>query len=445
MYPDVTPDLYAVTHPIVAPETGTLVLTDIPFTYTKHRKPPVRVVGRPFWSTDRVGTVRCMTARYAHQNKARSGGILWDALKTVLGPVSFQLDFEESFVFFANMMGSLNEKKTWRKIVDELRWLHDMPNNVQIDFFVKTFTKVASHDAGCDKAGQGVSAWPKEYVYCFGVVARALERALVKVLPSSFFFASGLNDQEMAPVLCAWATGMGKSFHCINDFSRFDSTQGQGSLDFEIRLYRALGMPDDLAEMYALVRRKWSLSIRGARFSTGHMRNSGEAFTMLGNSVYNLAALCVMFPDMVGCCVKGDDSIIALPSEKSIEGASERALSIGALAKVETPLVCDFISYLITSFGVFPFAHRLLGRLVCKPHEDSNLVQALQDSYLAWLEQLGVLRAPRAHLWAVVESQAAHVSVEEAECVIATLVAFSRGADLSRYTYSPLVFQLGSE
>lgn len=99
-----------------------------------------------------------------------------------------------------------------------------------------------------------------------------------------------------------------------NDFSKYDKSQHEVLLRFEIMLYSYLGVPADLLEIWYEAHRRSTLcdKTHGVSMKTEFQRKSGDAVTFLGNTVCLLAvtAACYDFRNIRLGLFAGDDSLL---------------------------------------------------------------------------------------------------------------------------------------
>lgn len=99
-----------------------------------------------------------------------------------------------------------------------------------------------------------------------------------------------------------------------NDFSKYDKSQHETLLRFEIMLYEMLGVPKDLLDTWYESHRRSTLKDKsnGVRMRTEFQRKSGDAVTFLGNTVCLLAvtAACYDLNNVRLGLFAGDDSLL---------------------------------------------------------------------------------------------------------------------------------------
>jgi hypothetical protein len=161
-----------------------------------------------------------------------------------------------------------------------------------------------------------------------------------------------------------------------NDFERFDQSQDEGPLAFELNLMRLLNIDEELIDLYT-----W-LKINAKCFlgHMGVMRMSGEFSTFLFNTYVNIAYTYLRYdiPEGTPAAFAGDDSsICSLVSTKLEFSKYERQLALRGKPNVsDAPSFC---SWRLTPDGVFKDPRLLHIKL--EIHDQFGDLDNVADSY----------------------------------------------------------------
>ncbi|QYF50223.1 MAG: non-structural polyprotein [Zhejiang orthohepevirus] len=248
----------------------------------------------------------------------------------------------------------------------------------RITFFQKDCAKFTLDDPVMHgKVGQGISAWPKTLCALFGPWFRAIEKHLVAALPPGYYYGDLYTEADLhRSVLCA------PTDHLVfeNDFSEFDSTQNNVSLDLECELMRRFGMPDWMVALYHLVRSYWLLVAPKEALRGCWKKHSGEPGTLLWNTVWNMTVLHHVYeferPSVL--CFKGDDSVVVCETVRTRPEGASLVAECGLKMKDKTGPCGAFSNLLIfPGAGVVCDLLRQWGRLTDKNWGPD--IQRMQD------------------------------------------------------------------
>nr|WAQ80609.1 MAG: RNA-dependent RNA polymerase [Fish-associated hepevirus] len=381
-----------------------------------------------FRASDRVTAVRTLAERYGRLPVKADPETLLRGLYN-LGFEPIPITNDEVWMGFVDQCSALVEKKTHMRIIKDMRQLQDISGRPNFDFIIKTFGKFIKDDPlTAEKAGQGISCWSKEFVHFFGAFARALALAVERSFPPNVLFCFGEKDSIMSTVLSEFALAHEGCYIYCNDFTAFDSTQTRGATMMESKVYKLLGLPEELAELYVSIRASYKLSHPAASYITSWKRCSGETFTLLGNTIYNLA-VCGLCCVPAAIAVKGDDSLIYCRDVVDERLFADTAASVGALAKLEHPDVPEFIGYLVHSMVTVPDPVRALCRFLGKSHEQPDklveMCRGLYDRFSdrAWRssDAYGTACGMVAKFW--------NITTEQAELLLSAVYCYKDGCD----------------
>lgn len=162
---------------------------------------------------------------------------------------------------------------------------------------------------------QTIAYHSKEINAIFCPVFREIKDRLLKVLGEKFLIFCDQSPDEFADLISTrFSADMFYRPHMEVDMSKFDKSQGSAALDFEIMIMRSFGVPDYLLELWYEAHHNSILVDRdnGLRVKLVYQRKSGDASTFLGNTMFLMAVLSLLF-DMSTCdfaAFSGDDSIL---------------------------------------------------------------------------------------------------------------------------------------
>nr|QTE76060.1 nonstructural protein [Bat hepatitis E virus] len=248
----------------------------------------------------------------------------------------------------------------------------------RITFFQKdcnkfTLDEVVAHG----KVGQGISAWPKTLCALFGPWFRAIEKRVVAQLPAGWFYGDLYTEADLHAHCIAVPPGT-QVFE--NDFSEFDSTQNNVSLDFECQLLRETEMPEWMVRLYWLQRAYWTLVGPNTALRGCWKKHSGEPGTLLFNTIWNMVVVnaCFTFNESVVHVYKGDDSMVLCRSFEQSGDAAHLITSCGLKLKQKFGPIGVFSHFIcVPTQGIVRDLFRQWGRLTEKNFSDSDRMEDL--------------------------------------------------------------------
>jgi hypothetical protein len=173
-----------------------------------------------------------------------------------------------------------------------------------------------------------------------------------------------------------------------NDFTEYDSSQSELTIQFESDiLLLACGNPE-LVELYKEHRTNWNTSTPGLVHMRGYAKkHSGEPFTIDFNTILNIA-ICGAIYEFDGlCCAlfKGDDSLI-MAGAIGLNKFAERKLSeFGFESKVIQRDVCEFTGYVVTEYGFYPDYVRRFIKAISKCFVDEEDFLEMQNAIVDYV------------------------------------------------------------
>lgn len=230
-----------------------------------------------------------------------------------------------------------------------------------------------------DKHGQGISAWTKMANLVCAAHVRYFDELLPFLIKPNVQLAYGQSDRDLSVFFLRYSNELqDKSvIKFMNDFSEFDCSQEKRGLEAIEFMYLSCGMNPISVAFMMTMRSKWRLSMRfndkvytaQAVLEGAYQQHSGQVHTLGSNTIYNMAAMgmCYDFGDYICASFKGDDSLVLCHRARIITQRNTPVYKrAGFKFKVETPLIAEFISNIVTPFGFVPDLLRRVTRVVSK-------------------------------------------------------------------------------
>jgi len=207
----------------------------------------------------------------------------------------------------------------------------------------------------------------------FGWVARYITRVILDMAPPNMFIYLTRSPAD----LDAWCK---KNWRDVpsqaNDFTAYDQGQAGEVLHMEIQLMLALSIPYDIISQYVFLK----TNMTSQYGSLAIMRFTGEVFTFIFNTLFNIAITNVRFE--LGrnvCCFAGDDSAVnKILLERPTWSLLQAYFTVDF--KLEKPVLPEFVSWFLTSKGIFKNPDLLLNRFLAK--RDMGMLGDILVSYL---------------------------------------------------------------
>lgn len=218
-----------------------------------------------------------------------------------------------------------------------------------------------------DKAGQGISAWTKTMNALTSAYTRAIHKAVVMAMNSGCVIANGQNEDEYDLMyrerirqydLTTPPNRRRKMQYVANDFSEFDSSQSEASIELDCFLLELGGAPAEVVNIYRQQRCRWALRQVNVMSLLGELKkHSGEPATLTFNTTYNMAVMghvCKIEGHLLFAAFKGDDSLLIGESIQPQAHFGSFCKRSGIKLKYVTAPVVEFIGYIVTDHGFFP-------------------------------------------------------------------------------------------
>ncbi|AMD81605.1 non-structural polyprotein [Bastrovirus 3] len=203
----------------------------------------------------------------------------------------------------------------------------------------------------------------------FSQVFRAVAAALKRSFKDNVLFVDGHSEADLSAFVARhydW-----RDTYIANDFTAFDSTQGPRTMDLEVEILKRVGIDTQIAELYTEFRKNATYSGPGADLAADGMRMSGEANTLLGNTLVTGILHCAYLnQEPAWMMFKGDDAIIAGPPEMELDCETMQE-DYGMKAKPERMEVPEFVSFFVSPYGLLPDFFRIANKMVSNDHQPS--------------------------------------------------------------------------
>ncbi|APG77750.1 replicase [Hubei hepe-like virus 1] len=222
-----------------------------------------------------------------------------------------------------------------------------------------------------DKSGQPISAWDKRTNFIFSVWARILEFYLLDSPTPRFKFFSRVSEPVLLKCLDSFPKD-GISYFC-NDFTEYDSCQNELEHEILAEVLRRIGAPAALIEHYLHIRRNRVAYSQTVKCKVKNKRDSGEPFTLIGNTIFTSCIVLDIMDDFDFLLVKGDDSAaggynISVRHEKIAHYFQTNRY----VMKPNVSDSCEFVGYITNVNGTCLDIVRLCARLVGRKFKDEE-------------------------------------------------------------------------
>ncbi|AMD81617.1 non-structural polyprotein [Bastrovirus 7] len=203
----------------------------------------------------------------------------------------------------------------------------------------------------------------------FSQVFRAVAAALKGAFKDNVLFVDGHSEKQLSAFVARhydW-----RDSYLANDFTAFDSTQGERTMLLEAEVLRRVGIDQNIIDLYREFRLNARYSGPGADIPAAGMRMSGEANTLLGNTLVTGILHCAyVSQEPAWMMFKGDDAILAGPDSMDVDVKS-MSKDYGMKAKLERMPVPEFVSFFISPYGLLPDFFRIANKMVANDHQSS--------------------------------------------------------------------------
>jgi hypothetical protein len=166
------------------------------------------------------------------------------------------------------------------------------------------------------KAAQTIAFQDKDVNAIFCPVFRhAAERLMCALSPKFKIFTLCTPEDFADQISVCMPPALARTLESLEiDISKYDKSQGQLLFEFELRLYRKLGIPEFLIFLWRKMHEDSILKDYDHRFTAKvcYQRKSGDAATFFGNTVVLMGVVASLFDmrDVEFGCFAGDDSLL---------------------------------------------------------------------------------------------------------------------------------------
>jgi len=146
------------------------------------------------------------------------------------------------------------------------------------------------------------------------MMLKYIDGMMKECLVDGWSITDGINLEELEGEL-NYITNKGEHQFVAIDISKFDKSQDNFCVQLQSEILRLLGIDETFINFWEKCHYESNLSFARCHmlFKTGAQRRSGESFTLLFNSIINMAALAYCFDlknDCHGGMICGDDSLL---------------------------------------------------------------------------------------------------------------------------------------
>lgn len=274
-----------------------------------------------------------------------------------------------------------------------------------VDFFVKKQVKpdVRNFFDQRNKAHQGISAWKKYQNFLFASYTRMFTAIFQNLLLDNVIFASNEADNIIAARASQFIADAEDKLasgeilrNFAADFEQFDSSVTNAGPGLNSILMYVMGCPAWLCLEYLQQRGNWRLTEKWCYLIGLDKMHSGEPWTLMGNTIYNMAVLGAAFEfrDFAVAIFKGDDSgvIGGTVTSRSEEYLTEHGMSI----KIETSCALEFAGFFLNRYGGFPDVLRRATKFVSTVYRDKK---HYDESVINLRAELAIIRNNTAFLY----------------------------------------------
>lgn len=247
-----------------------------------------------------------------------------------------------------------------------------------VSFFVKKQVKpdVRNYADERDKVHQGIAGWKKYQNFIFCSYTRLFTSLVQQLFKDNVLFASNESDSEIASRAAhfiAKAEDEGKSYKCMAiDFAEFDSRVVSAGPRLNALLMYFMFSPSLLCAEYLEQRGKWVLDTGILKLFGFDKMHSGEPWTLMGNTIYNMAVIGAVFivDDLIVSGFKGDDSGIMASEIKYRNRDFER--EHGIELKIDTTRSLEFTGIIWNRYGGMPDVIRRATKFLTTVYPDKK-------------------------------------------------------------------------
>lgn len=176
----------------------------------------------------------------------------------------------------------------------------------------------------------------------------------MKLLDSRFMIFTDLSPQDFEKVINnKFTPELLKNMKKLeNDFSKFDKCLGKLLLSAEMEIYRRLGMPTELLQLWYAAHEHTVLKDRFNNIKAwiDFQRKSGTASTFFGNTLVTMIVMAMVYDmhEVIIAFFAGDDSLLY-----SVSDFQDRTVYMAQMFNLEAKVLRYKYSYFCSKFLLF--------------------------------------------------------------------------------------------
>jgi len=148
----------------------------------------------------------------------------------------------------------------------------------------------------------------------FCPIMRELRDRFLSILCPRFIIYTGMTLEQLQSKMDYYFSRLIDTYALEVDMSKYDKSQGEICLEFELRLFAFLGLDSDLCDLWRDMHETSSIydPQNKVKARLNYQRKSGDAATFFGNTTVLMAIMAVLY-DMKDCALglfAGDDSLL---------------------------------------------------------------------------------------------------------------------------------------
>jgi len=186
------------------------------------------------------------------------------------------------------------------------------------DFSIKPTVKPSMNRdaASVIPALQTIAAQTKFVNAIFCPLSRIVKERLLSCVRSNVCIFTDISPEDFARKISSIVTPDEIMNEPVAEFdiSKYDKSQGELALEFELLVLKHFGLSDELLSLWRHMHTDTMLVDRahGVKANIMYQRKSGDAFTLIGNTIFNMAACSYAYNLRSAklLCFVGDDSLI---------------------------------------------------------------------------------------------------------------------------------------
>lgn len=230
-----------------------------------------------------------------------------------------------------------------------------------------------------------------EYLARLGPWFWKLSKIIKRKLPHKYYYTSGATAKELGD----WFASTEDTFAVEIDYSNWDGSMTPWDIQNEIWFLE--NIVTDKPDGWDIFKRDWKRYVAtGAKgrvvYKSFYGRRSGDVWTSLFNSIFNLALSTYLVPDLSSCCACGDDGVVnttVVNTREAIAKAKRLGRTIDFFVKPREEIeFCSGRFWKVngeTIWGVKPFRALAKFGINYNKHNKENQLRILRGMCLSML------------------------------------------------------------